>query len=100
MELEVIPEALVAASARVEAIVAELAAAQAAAMPFITAVVPPGADPVSISTAAAFSGMGIGHSVVASEGTEELGRAGVGVAESGAAYAATDLGAAATYIGG
>lgn len=100
MELQVVPEALVSTSAVVEGIVAQLAAAQAAAFPFITAVAPPGADPVSTSTAAAFSALGGGHAVVATEGTEELSRAGEGVAESGTAYAVSDLRAAAAYLGG
>jgi hypothetical protein len=35
---------------------------------------------------------------VAAEGAEELGRAGVGVGESGASYAAGDAAAAASYL--
>lgn len=95
--LRVVPEGLTAASAAVDALTARLAAAQAAAIPAITAVVPPAADPVSLETAAGFSVQGQEHAVVAAEGVEELGRAGVGVGESGASYLAGDAVAAATY---
>lgn len=97
MALRVIPEGLAGASAAVEALTARLAAAHAAAAPLITAVVPPGADPVSLETAAGFSGQGAEHAAVAVQGVEELGRAGVGVAEAGASYLAGDTAAAATY---
>ena len=50
-------------------------------------VVPSAADPVSLQTAAGFSAQGSEHAAVAAEGVEELGRAGVGVGESGASYA-------------
>lgn len=61
-----------------------------------------GADPVSLQTAAGFSAQGVEHAVVTAEGVEELGRAGVGVGESGASYLAGDAAAAATYgvVGG
>lgn len=60
------------------------------------------ADPVSLQTAAGFSAQGVEHAVVTAEGVEELGRAGVGVGESGASYLAGDAAAAATYgvVGG
>jgi hypothetical protein len=38
-------------------------------------------------------------SAVAAEGVEELGRAGVGVGESGVSYAAGDAAAASSYLG-
>ncbi|MGV7425951.1 PE family protein [Mycobacterium kansasii] len=97
MTLRVVPEGLAAASAAVEALTARLAAAHAAAAPSITAVVPPAVDPVSLKTAAEFSVQGQEHAVVAAQGVEELGRAGVGVGESGASYLAGDAAAAATY---
>jgi hypothetical protein len=99
MTLRVVPEGLASASAAVEAITARLAAAHANAAPLITAVVPSAADPVSLQTAAGFSAQGSEHTVVAGEGVEELGRAGVGVGESGASYAAGDAAAASTYLG-
>src|SRR6201992_3907047 len=99
MTLRVVPEGLASASAGVEAITARLAAAHAGAAPIITAVVPPAVDPVSLQTAAGFSAQGSEHAAGAAEGVEELGRAGVGVGESGASYAAGDAAAASTYLG-
>ncbi|BBY55549.1 PE family protein [Mycobacterium koreense] len=98
MNLRVVPEGLAAASSAVEALTARLAAAHAAAAPAITAVVPPAADPVSLQTAAGFSAQGAEHTTVATQGVEELGRAGVGVGESGVSYATGDAAAAATYL--
>jgi hypothetical protein len=97
MTLRVVPEGLVATSAAVEALTARLAAVHAAAAPAISAVLPPAADPVSLTTAAGFSAQGQMHSAVAAEGVQELGRAGVGVAGSGASYLVGDTAAAATY---
>jgi hypothetical protein len=99
MTLRVVPEGLAATSAAVEALTARLAAAHAAAAPAITAVVPPAADPVSLTTAAGFSAQGQMHAAVAAEGVEELGRAGVGVGQGGASYLAGDTAAAVTYGG-
>jgi PE family protein len=100
MTLRVVPEGLASASAAVDAITARLAAAQAGAVPAITAVVPSAADPVSLQTAAGFSAQGSEHAAVAAAGVEELGRAGVGVGESGVSYLAGDVAAAATYLAG
>jgi PE family len=100
MTLRVVPEGLAAASTAVEAITARLAAAHAGAAPLITAVVPAAADPVSLQTAAGFSAQGSEHDAVAAEGVEELGRSGVGVAESGVSYAAGDAAAASSYLVG
>ena len=101
MTLRVVPEGLVATSAAVEALTARLAAVHAAAAPAITAVVPPAADPVSLTTAAGFSAQGQLHAAVAAEGVQELGRAGVGVGQGGASYLVGDTAAAATYgVGG
>ncbi|BCI92768.1 PE family protein [Mycobacterium persicum] len=99
MTLRVVPEGLAAASAAVEALTARLAAAQAAAAPLITAVVPPAADPVSLQTAAGFSGQGVEHAAIMAEGVEELGRSGVGVGEAGVSYAVGDAAAAGSYLG-
>jgi PE family protein len=98
MTLNVVPEGLASASAAVEAITARLAAAHAGAAPMITTVVPSAADPVSLLTAAGFSAHGSQHATMASQGVEELGRAGLGVGESGANYVAGDAAAAATYL--
>lgn len=97
MTLRVVPEGLAAASAQVAALTARLAAAHAAAAPAITAVVPPAADSVSLQTATAFSAHGAQHQAVAAQGTEELGRSGVGVGESGTSYATGDAMAASSY---
>ncbi|MBI3224134.1 MAG: PE family protein [Mycolicibacterium cosmeticum] len=98
MTLRVVPEGLTAAGAAVEALTARLAAAHAAAAPVVNAVLPPAADPVSLQTAAGFSAAGVEHSTVAALAVEELGRAGAGVAESGATYAAGDALAASSYL--
>src|ERR1700743_686749 len=100
MTLRVVPEGLASASAAVESITARLAAAHAGAAPASPAVAPPAAAPVSLQTAAGFSAQGSEHAAVAAEGVEELGRAGVGVGESGGRYAAGDAAAAATYLAG
>lgn len=98
MTLRVVPEGLTAAGAAVEGLTARLAAAHAAAAPLVTAVVPPAADAVSLQTAAGFSSHGAAHNTMAAQGVEELGRAGVGVGESGASYAAGDAMASASYL--
>lgn len=97
MTLRVVPEGLSAAGAQVEALTARLAAAHAAAAPMIAAVLPPAADPVSLQTAVSFSAHGASHGAVAARGTEELGRSGIGVAESGTSYATGDAMAAVSY---
>jgi PE family len=97
MTLRVVPEGLAAASANITALTARMAGAHAAAMPLITTVVPPAADPVSLQSAAGFSARGGQHAAMAAEGTEELGRAGVGVGESGVDYTSRDAAAAAAY---
>ncbi|UMB68674.1 PE family protein [Mycobacterium paraterrae] len=98
MTLRVVPEGLSAACAGVEALTARLAAAHAAAGPLISAVVPPAADPVSLQSAAEFSSRGGWHTAVAARGAEELGRAGVGVGESGTSYATGDAAASSLYL--
>jgi PE family len=95
--LRVVPEGLAAAAAQLEALTAQLAAAHGAAIPAITAVVPPAADPVSLECATAFSAHGSRHTAVATEAAAVLGRSGMGVAESGTSYAVGDAAAAASY---
>jgi hypothetical protein len=97
MTLRVVPEGLAGASAAIDALTARLAAANAGAAPLITTVVPPAADPVSLQNAAGFSVRGGEHSAAVAQGAEELGRAGVGVGDSGAGYAARDAAAASSY---
>lgn len=98
MTLRVVPDGLAGASAVLEALTARMAAANAAAAPPITAVAPPAADPVSLQSAAQFSASGGLHAAAAAQGAEELGRSGVGVAESGAGYASRDAAAASSYL--
>jgi hypothetical protein len=98
MTLRVVPEGLAAACAAVEALTARLAAAHAVAAPLITTVVPPAADPVSVQSAAAFGVRGRFHTAVAAHGAHELGRAGIGVRESGTSYASGDAAAASLYL--
>ncbi|MGH7734497.1 MAG: PE family protein [Gemmatimonadales bacterium] len=98
MTLRVVPVGLVAASAAVEALTARLATAHANAVPVITAVVPPAADPVSLQSAAGLSAHGGEHAAVAADGVQELGRSGIGVGESGASYAAGDAAAASSFL--
>ncbi|OYN81213.1 PE family protein [Mycolicibacterium sphagni] len=98
MTLRIVPEGLAAASAAVGALTARLAAANAAAAPVITAVVPPAADPVSLQTAAGFSAQGLDHAATSTQGVAELGRSGLAVGESGAGYATTDAAAAMSYL--
>ena len=97
MTLRVVPEGLAGASAAIEALTARLAAANAGAAPLITVVAPPAADPVSLQNAAGFSVRGGEHSAAVAQGAQELGRAGVGVGDSGARYAARDAAAASSY---
>jgi len=98
MTLRVVQEGLMAASAAVEALTARMAAAHAAAAPLVTAVIPPAADAVSVQTATGLSAHGSQHQAVATQGIEELGRSGVGVAESAASYTSGDAMAASSYL--
>ncbi|GAA2551357.1 PE family protein [Mycolicibacterium diernhoferi] len=98
MTLRVVPEGLAAAGSAVEALTARLAAAHAAAAPLVNVVVPPAADPVSLQTAVGFSVAANEHSAVSAVAVQELGRAGMGVAQTGASYATGDALAASTYL--
>nr|WP_090342898.1 PE family protein [Mycolicibacterium malmesburyense]CRL73548.1 PE family protein [Mycolicibacterium malmesburyense] len=98
MTLRVVPEGLAAAASAVEALTARLAAAHAAAAPAVTAVIPPAVDAVSIQTSVSLSAHGAQHNAVAAHGVEELGRAGLGVGQSGTSYATGDAAAAASYL--
>lgn len=97
MPLHVVPEGLAAACARVEALTARLAATHAGAVPVITAVIPPAADPVSLQGAATLSLFGGRHAEVAAQGAAELGRSGIGIGEAGVSYAVGDAAAASGY---
>jgi hypothetical protein len=98
MTLRVVPEGLAAACAGVEALTARLTAAHAVAAQLITAVVPPSIDPVSLQSAAEFSARGGLHTTVATQGAEELGRAGIGVGGSGVSYSSGDAAGSSLYL--
>lgn len=98
MTLRVVPEGLAVASAAVEALTARLAGAYAGAVPLITAVAPPAADPASLRSAAEFSAAGTEHAAVTAQGVKELGRSGVEVGEAGTSYATGDAAAASSYL--
>jgi hypothetical protein len=100
MTLNVVPEGLLAASAAVEELTARMAAAQACAAPVIGAVAPPAADPVSLQAAAEFSAHGLERAAIGAEAAEELGRSGLGVAESAESYTVGDVQGAAVFAGG
>jgi PE family len=52
---------------------------------------------VSLQSAEGFSVRGGSHTAVVAQGAEELGRAAVGVGDSGAGYATRDAAAATSY---
>jgi hypothetical protein len=61
-------------------------------------VLPPAADAVSLQTAVALNANAAAHEAIAGQGVTELGRAGVGVAESGTSYVTGDAMAASSYV--
>ncbi|AWV47419.1 PE-family protein [Mycobacterium leprae Kyoto-2] len=100
MTLGVIPEGLEGASAVIEALTAHLATVHAEAAPFIMEVIPPGSGSVSVQNQVGFNVHGCQYVAMTAHGAEELGRWGVGVAESGVSYALRDAFAVASYLGG
>ncbi|MCV7247080.1 PE family protein [Mycobacterium koreense] len=95
--LDVTPEALLAASAEVEALMARMTAVNAVQSAASAAILPPGSDPVSAKVAATLISHGAAHEVSAILGNEELLRSGLGVAESGVSYLAGDVQGVAAY---
>lgn len=95
MELDVIPEVLDTASARVGTLTARLAGANLAHMAVAGVVLPPAADPVSLKTGVALSAESTAHEAMAMGSTEELARSAEGIAESSASYRAGEFIAAA-----
>ncbi len=98
MTLHVVPEGLASTAAAVEAVTAQLAAAHTSAAAVTTAVVAPAADPVSLQNALALSAHGAQHNTVATAGVANLGRAGLGIGQSGLSYASGDADAATVYL--
>lgn len=95
--LEVVPEGLLALSARVDALAARLIAENVRHATQIAATAPPAADPVSIKTALGLQLQGAEHNTAAAMGNEELARSGLGIAEAAGSYLRGDaFGAAAT----
>lgn len=98
MTLRVVPEGLAATAAAVEALTARLAAAHTSAAALTTTVVAPAADPVSLQNALTLSAHGAQHNTMATRGVANLGRAGLGVGQSGISYATGDADAATAYL--
>lgn len=98
MTLRVVPEGLAATAAEVEALTARLAAAHTGAAAMTTAVVAPAVDPVSLQNAAALNAHAAQHNTMAVAGVANLGRAGLGVGQSGISYATGDAEAATVYL--
>ncbi len=100
-QLDVTPEALIGASAQVEALFARMTSANAVHAAATAMILPPGSDAPSIKAAAMLIAHGGAHEASAAMGNEELLRSGIGVAESAASYlsgdaqGATAMGAAA-----
>lgn len=86
MHLDVIPEALGAASAQVGALTARLTAATTAHMVATGMILPPGSDLPSIKTAASLIAKGVSHEVSATMGNTQLAGTSLGTAESATSY--------------
>ena len=93
--LDVTPEALLAASAQVEALTGRIMGANAVHAAAIAGIQPPGSDAPSIKLAVDLIGEGVAHELAAGMGNEELLRSGLAVAESGVSYLTGDTAGAA-----
>lgn len=94
--LEVVPEALMAASAQANALAARVMGGDAAHLAVCGAITPPGSDLVSLKTKLGLTAEAVAHDVPAVQGAEEVFRSGMGLAESADSYTTGDmLGAAA-----
>jgi len=93
--LDVTPEALLAASAQVEALTGRLMGANGVHAAVTAGILPPGSDMPSIKLAADLIGHSVAHEVAAGMGSEELLRSGLAVAESGMSYLTGDTAGAA-----
>lgn len=96
-QLDVTPEALIAAAAQVEALTARLVGANAVHAAATATILPPGSDAPSVKVAALLIGQGGAHEASAAMGNEELLRSGLGVAESGLSYLSGDTEGAAAF---
>ena len=93
--MDVTPEALLAASAQVDALTGRLLAANAIHAATTAAIEPPGSDVPSVTLAAALVFEGAAHEASAAMGNEELLRSASAVAESGMSYLTGDNAGAA-----
>ncbi|ERG69180.1 PE family protein [Segniliparus rugosus] len=98
MGLRVVPEGLEAVAATIEAVTAQLLAAQAQAGSVVSAIVPPAADPVSVEAAVGLAAHGAQQRAVEADGSQELGRSGLGVEQAAASYREGDALAVARYV--
>lgn len=90
MLVDVTPEALAAASAQVAALTARLLGTNAAHAVATGAILPPGADAVSVKTAASLVAEGVSHQAMAGMGNTQLAASSEGVGESGIGYTLVD----------
>lgn len=90
MQVDVVPEGLAAASAQVAALTARLVGTNAAHAVATGAILPPGADAVSVKTAASLVAEGVAHQAMAGLGNTQLASSSEGVGESGLGYALVD----------
>lgn len=86
-QLDVVPEALAAASGQVAALTGRLVGANAAHTAALALIMPPGADVASVKTAASLVAKGLAHEAMAAMGNVELASSSLGVGESSASYA-------------
>jgi len=95
--LDVTPEALAQASGQVAALTARLLGSNASHAVATGAILPPGADAVSVKTAASLVAEGVSHQVMAGMGNTQLAMSSEGVGQSGVAYTIVDGINAAVY---
>ncbi|SIC60533.1 PE family protein [Mycobacteroides abscessus subsp. abscessus] len=98
MQLDVVPEALQAASAQTDALAARVTAGDAAHLAICGAITPAGADLVSLKTKLGLTAEAVAHDVPAVQGAEEVFRSAVGLSESAASYTTGDMLAAAAVL--
>ncbi|OSC41056.1 PE family protein [Mycobacterium decipiens] len=99
MTLRLEPEGLAAAGAALAAVTTWLATGHVASLPVLTGAVSTAANPVLRGIATVLGAWDDERAAIATNAIEELGRSGVGVAESGVSYAVGDAVAASTYVG-
>jgi hypothetical protein len=96
--LQVNTQGLQASGSTVGAVSSTQGAVTAAAMPFVSGVVPSGVDEISVMAATAFCGEGLDFDATAAEGTAILAAASEGMLAVGNAYEASDAAGASIII--